>query len=232
MWPDHCTRSHLRCPQVSGSLARGTQMDKVGFPARIAHPVPVAIYEPCCGHFFSSVVFTLCSVEAGVSMGYFPICDGPPEENLFADCLSFHQPALFYKLVQELHVPCRHLPATVMFLGLTAIHLLLWRQHCCQKGFKIPGDFHGLPERFWPLSTPLHTLGQVQLSRYVWSVATLSWKALVVLGFAKNTDLRSVSAKPRWCFCFPFPSSSYPCPGQHRGWVSSNPFLKMTVNSG
>lgn len=50
--------------------------------------------------FFSSVIFNLCSADAGVSMGYFPVCDGPAED-LFADHLSFHQPALFYKLVQE-----------------------------------------------------------------------------------------------------------------------------------
>lgn len=218
----------MRCPQVSGRLAGGTQVGKGGFPARIAHPGQWL----CCGRFFSSVVFNLCSADAGVSMGYFPVCDGPPEEDLFAAHLSFHQPALFYELVQEWRVRPRHLPAVMAFLGLTAIRLSLWQRHCCQERFQIFSDFHGLPEHFWPPSTPLHTLDQARLSWYVWSIATLSWKASAVLGFAKNTDLRSVSAKPRWCFCFPSPSSSHPCPGQHRGWVSPNPFLKTTVNSG
>lgn len=68
---------------------------KWGFSTRIAHPGPVAISESYCGHFFPSVVFNLCFVGAGVSMGYFPFCDGPPEEDLFADHLPFHQPALF-----------------------------------------------------------------------------------------------------------------------------------------
>lgn len=210
--PDHCARSHLRCPQESGRLTGGTQVGKRGFPARIGHPGPVAICEPCCGHSFSSVVFNLCSVDAGVPMGYFPVYGGPPEEDLFANCLSFHWPELLYKLVQEWHVPPRHLPATVTFPGLAAVRLPLQQQHRCQEVFKISGDFYGLPEHFWPPSIPLPTLGQVQLSRYVWSVATLSWKASAVLGFAKNTDLRSIPAKPRWCFCFPSPSSSLSMP--------------------
>lgn len=91
-------------------------MGKGSFPARIALPGPVAIYETCCGHFFSSAVFNLCSVDAGLSMGYFPICGEPPGD-LFADHLSFHQPAFFFKLVQEWCISPQHLPATMAFLG-------------------------------------------------------------------------------------------------------------------
>lgn len=134
-----------------------------------------------CGHCFSSVIFNLWPVDTGMSMGYSPIYDGPPEEDVFAHCLCFHRPASFYKLVQELHVPPRHLPATMTFLGLADIRLPHRQPHHCQEGLKISGDFHGLSEHSWPPSTPLHTLGQVQLSRYVWSVATLSWKASAVL---------------------------------------------------
>jgi len=187
--PERCARSHQRCPQVSGRLAGG----RGGVLQLGLHIQGLLPSMSLAG----AVVFNLCSVDAGVSMGYFPVYDGPPEEDLFTDCLSFHWPELLYKLVQERHVPPRHLPATVMFTGLVAIRLPLWQQHHCQEGFKFSGDFHGLPEPFWPPSTLLPTLGQVQLSRYAWSVATSSWKASAVLGFAKNADLRSLSAKPR-----------------------------------
>lgn len=125
--------------------------------------------------------FQVCPQATGMSMGYSPIYDGPPEEDLFAHCLCFHWPALFYKVIQELHIPPRNLPATMTFLGLADIRLPHRQPHRCQEGLKISGDFHGLPEHSWPPSTPLHTLGQVQLNRYVWSVATLSWKASAVL---------------------------------------------------
>lgn len=62
--------------------------------------------------FFPPVVFNLCSVHAGLSMGCFPPRDGPPEEDLFADPCSS---TLFYRLVQGWCVPPRHLPATVVF---------------------------------------------------------------------------------------------------------------------
>lgn len=159
-----------------------------------------------------------------MSLGYLPPWDGPPEEDQLADHLSFH--FLFHKIVQEQCVAPQHLPTS------TSSHLILllpqWHfwdsqpstschQHYCQEGFNISSGFHGLPEHSWPPSTPLCSLGQVQLSWHLWSVATLSWKALAVLGFAKNRDLRSDSAKPRWHFCFPSPPGSSPCPGQHAG---------------
>lgn len=179
------------------------------------------------------MIFNLCGCS--VALGYFPPWDGPPEEDQLADHLSFH--LLFYKIVQEWCVPPRHLPTSSSSChggvsGTRSHPPPPWQQHCCQEGFNISSDFHGLPERSWPPSTPLCTLGQVQLSWHLWSVATLSWKASVVLRFAKNRDLRSVSAKPRWHFCFPSPSGSSPCPGQHGGWVSLNPSLKITVDSG
>lgn len=179
------------------------------------------------------MIFNLCGCS--VALGYFPPWDGPPEKDQLADHLSFH--LLFYKIVQEWCVPPRHLPTSSSschggVFGTRSHPPPPWQQRCCQEGFNISSDFHGLPERSWPPSTPLRTLGQVQLSWHLWSVATLSWKASAVLGFAKNRDLRSVSAKPRWHFCFPSPSGSSPYPGQHGGWVSLNPSLKITVDSG
>lgn len=179
------------------------------------------------------MIFNLCGCS--VALGYFPPWDGPPEKDQLADHLSFH--LLFHKIVQEWCVPPQHLPTSSSschggVFGTRSHPPPPWQHRCCQEGFNISSDFHGLPERSWPPSTPLCTLGQVQLSWHLWSVATLSWKASAVLGFAKNRDLRSVSAKPRWHFCFPSPLGSSPCPGQHAGWVSPNPSLKITVDSG
>lgn len=137
-----------------------------------------------------------------MSLGCFPAWDGPPEEDQLADRLSFH---LFkIKLFKKDVYPPRHLPTSS-----SSCHGGISGTHChppppCQEGFNISSHFHGLPELSWPSSSPPCTLGQVQLSWHLWAVAALSWKALAVLGFAKNWDLRSVSAKPRWHFLLPF----------------------------
>lgn len=184
-------------------------MVRGGFPARIAPLGPAATYEPfcgCCFHQLSACALWMMRCPWGISQPgvdqqktwwltiNFPITQ-PWFTNLFNDGVY---------LLATFPSPGSSITSEPPSGSTTA----------ARKDLRSLATSVGSQSISGP-RPPL--LGQVQLSRYAWSAATLSWKASAVLGLAKNTDLRSFSAKPRWSFCFLSPSSSYSCPGQDRG---------------